>query len=147
MSPDVIDRTAIMQLASELEASNLDAAAVKGRIKGILEFLIDEHERQDRHIDEQAREIEKLRSELTGCSPGMAKFIATPLENKIIWHDIDLERANEQIKKLQTALIEAKATDLVVHPDRWQKLSEEEKAGYRQDAEEILRAEMPEEMR
>jgi hypothetical protein len=50
-------------------------------------------------IEELEQKVFNLRAELTGMSPVMAGFIATPLENKVAWHDTDLER-------VRTALIE-----------------------------------------
>ncbi|MCK9571471.1 hypothetical protein M0R72_21155 [Candidatus Pacearchaeota archaeon] len=89
---------------------------------------------------EQSEQIKKLRAELTGCSPNMAQFVATPLENKIIWHDIDLERAKEQIKSLQSALTK----------ERFWKIWREGKHTSVEAATELakkqLRAEMPVEM-
>jgi len=60
-----------------------------------------------KRIEKLESEIAKLRQELTGASTGMASFVATPLENKMIWHDVDLERANERIEVLQAALKDA----------------------------------------
>jgi len=71
----------------------------------------------------------------------MAQFVATPLENKMVWHDIDLERAKEQITKLQAALIKERFWKI------WREGKHADVAAATELAKKQLRAEMPGEMR
>jgi len=62
------------------------------------------------------------------------------VENKIIWHDIDLERAKEQIKSLQSALVKERFQAI------WRESKHDDVAKVTELAKKQLMAEMPEEM-
>lgn len=95
----------------------------------------------------QSNEIKQLNEQLfakiKACD---ALPLVQAKEEEIGQKQIVINRQANQIKKLQAALIEMTATNFMTNPDRWLKLSDEEKDGYRHDAEEQLRVELPEEM-